>query len=119
MRPRPDEIQFRAAILAIYEAGGHPYAGALAQALGIPGKRARYLCEKWEDKGWWESGVSPLAGWLTEAGLLRWRADKPVWQQMLERNEGHELRTPFGTFRFIGPAPPPFPPREGDSGAGR
>jgi hypothetical protein len=31
----------------------------------IPHKRGYYLLEKWDDKGWWEYGVSLRTGWFT------------------------------------------------------
>ncbi len=37
--------------------------------LGMNEKRAAYLLEKWYAKGWYEYGVSVLAGWLTDEGM--------------------------------------------------
>jgi hypothetical protein len=50
-------------------AGDFPYAREVAQRLGIHEKRAYYIFCKWTDKGWYDSGVSEFAGWLTEKGL--------------------------------------------------
>jgi hypothetical protein len=37
--------------------------------LHIPNKRIEYLLYKFSDKGWYEWGVSPMVGWLTEEGI--------------------------------------------------
>lgn len=43
----------------------------VVSALGIPEKRAAYICDKWERKGWYDYGTNVLAGWLTAAGKLQ------------------------------------------------
>lgn len=43
----------------------------LAVRLGINIKRAAYVGEKWADKGWYDYGISPLAGWLEEPGKAK------------------------------------------------
>lgn len=47
-----------------------PYPREIAMELGIPVKRASYICEKWTKKGWYDYGVNVLAGWLTDAGKI-------------------------------------------------
>lgn len=41
----------------------------VAEALGMNAKRAAYLFEKWDKKGWYNYGVSLTTGWLTEKGM--------------------------------------------------
>lgn len=41
---------------------------AIAEGLGIPSRRAAYICDKWTRKGWYDYGVNVLAGWLTDEG---------------------------------------------------
>ncbi len=48
---------------------GHVYVRDLVTELGMNEKRAAYILEKWYDKGWYECGVSIMAGWLTEEGM--------------------------------------------------
>lgn len=36
-----------------------------AEHLGIPFKRARYLIDKWERKGWYQQSSFPPGGWFT------------------------------------------------------
>lgn len=36
--------------------------------LGMNEKRAAYILGKWSDKGWYDYGVSVMAGWLTQEG---------------------------------------------------
>ena len=43
-----------------------PHAREVAKELGINEKRAAYLFEKWTDKGIYNYGVSPMAGWLVD-----------------------------------------------------
>ncbi len=45
-----------------------PYVRQLVRDLGMNEKRAAYILEKWYGKGWYECGVSIMAGWLTEEG---------------------------------------------------
>lgn len=66
--PRQDELLFRKAIADKVRSGGGAYARQIAKDLGMNEKRAWYLCDKWDRKGWWEYGVNALAGWLTEDG---------------------------------------------------
>ncbi len=40
----------------------------IAHRHGINEKRALYLCEKWEARGWWEYGISIRSGWFTPEG---------------------------------------------------
>jgi hypothetical protein len=47
-----------------------PHARDVVHELGMNEKRAAYIFEKWERNGWWECGVSVMAGWLTERGML-------------------------------------------------
>lgn len=44
--------------------------------LGMNHKRAAYILEKWTDKGWWDYGVSVMAGWFTERGV-EWIEENP------------------------------------------
>ena len=50
----------------------------LIRALKVDRERAVYLCNKWSDKGWYEYGVSPLLGWLTDAGVKAAEQSKGV-----------------------------------------
>lgn len=47
-----------------------PYARDVAKDLNIPPKRAAYIYDKWTRKGWYEYGVSVMAGWLTDEGMV-------------------------------------------------
>lgn len=40
---------------------------AAGERLGIPSKRVVYLCIKWSGQGWYDYGVAPDCGFLTEA----------------------------------------------------
>jgi hypothetical protein len=48
--------------------GEQPYVRDLVKDLGIPEKRAAFIVQKWESRGWYEFGVNCLAGWLTDQG---------------------------------------------------
>lgn len=41
-----------------------PYVRDVVNELGINEKRASYILEKWSEKGIYDYGVSPFAGWL-------------------------------------------------------
>jgi hypothetical protein len=45
-----------------------PYVRQLVNDLGMNEKRAAYIFGKWSDNGYYEYGVSVMAGWLTDAG---------------------------------------------------
>jgi hypothetical protein len=47
-----------------------PHARDVVHELGINEKRAAFIFEKWERNGWYECGISVMAGWLTERGML-------------------------------------------------
>lgn len=47
-----------------------PYVRQLVSDLGMNENRAAYICQKWADKGWYDYGVSVLAGWLTDKGMM-------------------------------------------------
>lgn len=71
MKPRDDEMQFRAAIADAVRSGEKtPSARQIAAYLGMNQKRAWYLCDKWMSKGWWDCGVNALSGWLTDKGKV-------------------------------------------------
>lgn len=55
---RPDELALWRAV----KAGEYPRKAA--ERLGIPEKRAAFLCQKWTDRGVYEYGVNVLAGWV-------------------------------------------------------
>jgi len=57
-----------ALLLALQESKEQCYVRQLVRDLQIPEKRAAYICDKWTAKGWYDYGVSVLAGWLTEEG---------------------------------------------------
>lgn len=46
-----------------------PFLDEIAQGLGIHDKRSYYILTKWDDKGWWDSGVSLRSGWFTPEGV--------------------------------------------------
>ena len=64
---KPDD---RAALEALAKAG--PYQGGVAmRALcraGTHPKRQHRLAEKWDDRGWWDCGMTLRSGWLTPEG---------------------------------------------------
>lgn len=69
MPKRPDEI----ALWNSFGQGAEPINGLYyhwvrdaAQALGIPHKRAEYLCIKWAEQGIYEYGVSAQLGWKVD-----------------------------------------------------
>jgi len=45
-----------------------PYVRQLVADLGMNEKRAACILEKWAGKGWYDYGVSVMAGWLTDEG---------------------------------------------------
>ncbi len=49
--------------------GAVPFIDAIAAEIGMNEKRAVGLAEKWDRKGWWDSGVTTRSGWFTEAGF--------------------------------------------------
>lgn len=57
-----DELQRQSA------GGRQPYVRCVVSGLGMNWKRAAYILQKWEQRGWYDYGVSVLAGWLTEEG---------------------------------------------------
>lgn len=71
MQPkRQDEIDLYAALRRAHPA---PYDVALstevdetAEKLGIPGKRAFRLIEKWDSLDWYQMSSFPPGGWFTE-----------------------------------------------------
>jgi hypothetical protein len=63
---KPDESTFFRSLRALD--GETPHIPSLIQAQGLNEKRAVYLLDKWEEKGWYEYGVSVLYGWLTPEG---------------------------------------------------
>jgi len=58
-----EELQRRA------KANERAYVREIVSEMKIPEKRAAYICGKWTDKGWYDYGVSVLAGWLTDDGM--------------------------------------------------
>jgi len=64
---KPDEIALYSALRRHGPALG---TGVVAQEVewsGMPEKRATGLLQKWVGRGWWAFGVSPWAGWFTDA----------------------------------------------------
>lgn len=41
---------------------------SIVEGLGMNTKRADYILDKWDDKGWYEYGVCVDMGWLTDEG---------------------------------------------------
>jgi hypothetical protein len=62
-----DEQELLNAIHDKARTGENPYVRGIVRELGMNEKRAAYICEKWTKKGWYDWGVSVLAGWLTDA----------------------------------------------------
>ena len=78
---KPDE---RELMTLVAESHGGPYnpnngslLDDLAGQMGMHPKRAIGIAEKWERRGWWDSGVSTRAGWLTPAGYAEASWNKP------------------------------------------
>jgi hypothetical protein len=46
----------------------HDYLRPHFESLHIPINRLGYLLYKFNDKGWYTWGVSPMAGWITDKG---------------------------------------------------
>lgn len=67
---KPDEKHLLIKIREAGKAEKLPYVRAIVSFLGINEKRAEYIFEKWCRKDWYEYGVSPFAGWLTQKGKL-------------------------------------------------
>ena len=65
---KPDELALLTELARRTKGSGHCHVRLLARELGMNEKRAARVCEKWTAKGWYEGGVSVLAGWLTVAG---------------------------------------------------
>lgn len=57
---KPDEIELMRWALE--------HGSVIDKAGTYESKRVRRILEKWIERGWWDCGVSPWAGWLTEAG---------------------------------------------------
>lgn len=49
---------------------GFPHARDVVHEIGMNEKRAAYIFGKWADKDWYDYGISVMAGWLTERGML-------------------------------------------------
>jgi hypothetical protein len=45
------------------------YLRPIFESLHIPNNRLIYLLYKFSGKGWYEWGVSPMAGWITKEGI--------------------------------------------------
>ena len=74
MTVKEDEMRFRAAVLAQYDRPDPPlHVRDIAEQVGLHSKRAEYICQKWTEKGWWDYGVSPTSGWLTDKGRVEMR----------------------------------------------
>lgn len=67
---KKDEREFLDELQRSAAANEHPYVREIAEELGIHEKRAAFICDKWEKKGWYAYGVNILAGWLTPAGMI-------------------------------------------------
>ncbi len=82
---RHDEVALRLAVMR-NEDKAHNRDGFIHRHMHIPEKRAAWLFEKWSLKGWWDWGVSPRTGWLTEEGraaFREWAGDRaPTPEQM-------------------------------------
>ena len=65
---KPDEQKLLAEAQKRADEFGLFGARSLATEIGIHPKRAAYIYEKWCGRGWYECGVSIMAGWLTEKG---------------------------------------------------
>lgn len=63
---KEDEMQLLSEIQARLQCGEKPYIREVVASIGLNEKRAAYICQKWAEKGWYDYGVSVLAGWLTE-----------------------------------------------------
>jgi len=68
---KDDELRYMKALanLRTSSMSLDPLADYVAEQLGINHKRADYILRKWENKGWWDYGVSLRAGWLTADGM--------------------------------------------------
>lgn len=60
---KPDE---RDLLLAIARLGPHQFPFNVMGSMHP--KRLEYILSKWENKGWFECGVSLRTGWLTDEG---------------------------------------------------
>jgi hypothetical protein len=63
---KPDEIRLFNALKR--RADGDLDGRGMAASLGISEKVAYNRLMKWEDRGWWEYGVSAFCGWFTKLG---------------------------------------------------
>ncbi len=52
------------------------FATDVAVLMGIHENRANYILEKWDDKGWWNCGVSLRTGWLEPKGIEQAEIEK-------------------------------------------
>jgi hypothetical protein len=70
----PDEREFlqrvqREGFAAFGNSGIGKVPRDIAREMGMNPKRAAYLCDKWDRKGWYEYGVNVMCGWLTDTGI--------------------------------------------------
>ena len=68
---KPDELRLLRELQRRSAGGQHVYVRALVDELGIHPKRGAYILDKWTGKGWYDYGVSVMAGWLTEKGRVQ------------------------------------------------
>ncbi len=58
-------------LLALHSHGETPRELIYSGTVAINHKRAKYLLEKWCDKGWYDYGVTLDLGWLTSKGVSK------------------------------------------------
>lgn len=66
---KDDEKNLMKALVNDYGLASKSPIRKIVDDLGINHKRAAYILWKWADKGWYEYGVSVMAGWLTVEGF--------------------------------------------------
>jgi len=65
---KPDEKEF---LKELQRRRIGEYTLQISERLGIPYKRAKYICLKWVGKNWYNYGVAWEFGWLTREGRSR------------------------------------------------
>lgn len=65
----------------------YPYVRQLVRDLNMNAKRAAYILDKWTGKGWYNYGVSVMAGWLTDEGRAQKPQDLPQQQKLVEKDK--------------------------------
>src|SRR5690242_14393266 len=82
---KPDERILLLALAREPDEARRTFPRDVVQCLGMSEKRAEYILNKWERKGWFESGVSLGTGWLTSTGYKIAQEHKDKMPELYQR----------------------------------